>query len=114
MAKKNIQAKERPVKRKTVVFRKDALKSIEALKNNKNFNYQELRDLLDILASGQPLDPKYNDHKLAKQSPGVLKYCRNFHLKSNIVVIYWDKGDVIEVQDVGKHNKTRMTSSLQR
>ena len=114
MSQKNIQVKERPVKNKTIIFSKQAKKSIENLRSDKKFDYQELIDTLSILASGKPLDSSYNDHKLAKQSPGILKYCRNYHLKSNIVVIYWDKGDVIEVQDVGKHNKTRMTSSLQR
>lgn len=113
MAQKNVQVKERPIKNKTITFSKQAKKSIESLRSDKKFNYQELIDTLSILASGKPLDPSYNDHKLAKQSPGILKYCRNYHLKSNIVVIYYDNGDEIEVINVGKHNKTRMTSSLQ-
>ena len=113
MAQKNTQVKERPIRNKTIKFTKQAKKSIESLCSDKKFNYQELIDTLSILASGKPLDPSYNDHKLAKQSPGILKYCRNYHLKSNIVVIYCDDGTDIEVIDVGKHNKTRMTSSLE-
>ena len=75
-------------------------------------NEELLKTYLDMLSRGEPLPRKADDHKLAKHSPGELAKCREFHLETDIVVIYRNDGETIELINIGKHSRTRLTNSL--
>ena len=92
-------------------FVKD-LKKVEKYPEYKK-NAKKLEQYLNMIANGEALPRIADDHKLAKHSPGELAYCREFHLETDIVVIYRNDGDVVDVIHIGKHSHTRLTSSLE-
>lgn len=55
-----------------------------------------------LLMDDQPLPDSYDDHQLQHQRKGI----RDFHLKSDLVVVYFRIiGQTIQLIDVGPHNK---------
>lgn len=60
-------------------FKKD-LKIIQ----KRGYNLQLLKDVVDTIASGLPLDEKYRDHELV----GNYKGCRECHIASDWLLIY--------------------------
>ena len=85
------------------------LKKVSAYPEYKK-NSHLLDEYFELLMDGKPLPDKAKDHKMVKHSPGELRYCRDFHLSPDIVVIYRNDGDTIEIIHIGKHNKLRIES----
>ena len=60
-------------------------------------------DVVQLLASSQPLAPSYKDHALKGEYAGF----RDCHVKPDLVLIYRVFGDILELylSDVGSHSK---------
>ena len=117
MAKKKTNQRDEPVvnkSKKKLVLRSTYVNDLKKVSSYPDYkkNAGLLKEYFELLQNGQPLPPKANDHKLAKQSPGELRFCRDFHLSPDIVVIYRNDGEAIEIIHIGKHNNMRLTSSL--
>ena len=95
---------------KTIIFTTKYKKSMKDVKKYPEYNAKELEEILNVLADGKKLDPKYQDHAMAANS--ALKGIRGFHLRGNLVVLYRLANNMIELIDIGRHNKIRLTSSL--
>lgn len=87
-------------------------KELKQATKHQKFNQKAYNDCLDRICSGQPLDPKYKDHKLAKHSPGDLGNCREFHLAPDLCIIYKITDDEVIFYRIGSHSKIGMTESL--
>ena len=72
---------------------------------------KQFTDALDILARGEELPSNYADHKMSKSSRPEYMGCRDFHLKSNICVIYVLTNDEVYVKRVGSHQDLNLTES---
>ena len=60
-------------------------------------------DVVQLLASAQPLAPSYKDHALKGEYAGF----RDCHIKPDLVLIYRVFNDILELYlaDVGSHSK---------
>ena len=99
---------------RTVVFSPKFKKSMKDVRSYKNYKADELDAALKTLAKGEKLPERMFDHDMAKQSRSELQGARAFHLRPNLVVVYKLHDDVLEVLNIGLHNKTRLTSSYNR
>ena len=79
-------------------------KDLKKVRKQPKYNDQLLKSLIDKIANGESLDPKYNDHKLAKHSDRGLSDCRDFHLAPNIVVVYRLTDTTVELVRIGSHS----------
>lgn len=61
----------------------------------------DIKNIIDTLASGKSLLPKHQDHKLT----GCFKGYRECHIRPNLLLIYQiDQGDLILILiDIGSH-----------
>ena len=59
-----------------------------------------LRDVVDLLRAGTPLDQKYKDHPLDGDFIGS----REDHIRPDWLLIYWKGQDYIELQRTGRHS----------
>lgn len=61
----------------------------------------EVRSVIDILASGKSLSPKHRDHKLT----GYFEGYRECHVRPNLLLVYQiDHGSLILILvDIGSH-----------
>lgn len=59
-------------------------KAVKKLKKSGQFNNNDLRIVISLLASGKKLPIKYQDHKLT----GELRGYRECHIKPNLLLIY--------------------------
>lgn len=82
----------------TSMFKKD----LKAAKKS-GYDLQLLNDVVDILAMGLPLDPKYKDHKLSGNYQG----CRECHITPDWLLIYEiSEGELIlYLTRTGTHSK---------
>ena len=76
------------------------------------YNEEEFRKYITMIANGEKLPEKVRDHKLSKSSSAEYKDCREFHLAPDLLVVYKLFDDKIELISIGKHNTLRLTSSL--
>lgn len=62
-----------------------------------------LDDVIKLLMTGQPLDPKYNDHQLI----GNFRKFRECHIKPDWLLIYLIEKDVLILTliDTGSHSE---------
>jgi len=60
----------------------------------------KLRELILLLAEGQPLPPRYKDHPLS----GDWKHFRDCHLESDWLLIYKIEGDDVYLVRTGTHS----------
>lgn len=95
---------------KTIIFSTKYKKSMKDVRKYPEYNSKELEDILVQLAEGKKIDARYRDHAMASNS--ALKGIRGFHLRGNLVILYRITDDSIELIDIGRHNKVRLTSSL--
>ncbi|MEK7538450.1 MAG: type II toxin-antitoxin system YafQ family toxin [Patescibacteria group bacterium] len=72
------------------------------IKRHKDFNPTKLEEVVDALAQGKKLDPKYLDHELS----GGLKSLRECHIQNDILLMYQIIGDklVLVLVDIGSHS----------
>jgi len=96
---------------KTILYSKLYSKDLASLIKSGKVNTKELDRLIDMLARGDKLDPKYRDHQLSKCSPKPYQGCRDFHYKPNICVVYRLTSDSIELLRIGSHQKLQLTES---
>ena len=80
----------------TSAFKKDA-KSLTADEKTKAI------EVINRLADGQILEPKYCDHQLS----GKLKSYRDCHIKPDLVLIYKIEKDILQLSAfrIGSHSK---------
>lgn len=93
-----------------IVFSNGYKKDIKAYEHNKDL-LEEIGVLINKLAKDEPLEQKYDDHKLVG---GLYPKCRDSHVRPNVALIYYKpKGtNVLELIRIGPHNKLKLTSSL--
>jgi mRNA interferase YafQ len=60
----------------------------------------KLRELILLLAEGQPLPPRYKDHPLS----GDWKHYRDCHIESDWLLIYKIEGDDLYLVRTGTHS----------
>ena len=96
-----------------VIFTKNFQRSMKDVRSYKAYKAEELESALATIANGNKLPENMRDHAMAKHSPGYLSGARAFHLRPNLVVVYRMTDSEIEVLNIGLHNKTKLTSSLQ-
>ena len=70
----------------TSQFKKDL-----KLAKKQNKNLDKLFEVIEILANGDVLDPKYKDHNLT----GNYKGTRECHIESDWLLIYEIRGDIL-------------------
>ena len=82
----------------TSLFKKD----LKAAKKS-GYNLQLLKDVVDTLAMGLPLDEKYQDHKLIGNYQG----CRECHITPDWLLIYEIAEDevILYLTRTGTHSK---------
>ena len=95
-----------------VIFSRRYKDSMKDVRRYPEYKEEELKPLIKKLANGEALDPSYRDHPMASNSS--LKGINGFHLRGNLVVLYRLTDDTLELIDIGKHNKVRLTSSYNR
>ena len=71
-----------------------------------------LKEYITKLQNNEKLPEKVKDHKLADHSRSEYQGCRDFHLTPDIVVVYKIDKDNVELVAIDKHNKLKLTSSL--
>ena len=76
-------------------FRRDA-----KLAERRGKDLSKLRQLILLLAEGQPLPPRYKDHPLS----GDWKHFRDCHLESDWLLIYKIEGDDVYLVRTGTHS----------
>ena len=97
---------------KTISATKKFERDLKKVSKYPKFNRRNFEDAVNNLANGGKLDAKYGDHKLAKHSGGELQGCRDFHLVSNICVVYrLTDGEVILVR-IGSHQDIGLTEAV--
>ena len=79
----------------TTKFSKDLIK---ALKRGKNIN--KIKQVLEMLAAGKILDPKYKDHNLVGNYSGR----RECHIEPDWLLIYKIDKDQIIFERTGTHS----------
>ena len=89
-------------------------KSLKRVNKYKNFKMSDLAEIVDALQSRTPLDRKYNDHKVAKQSFPEIQGMRILHIKPNICLIYkvLEDENLIYLYDIGSHSDTGLTEDF--
>ena len=67
------------------------------------FRTEELDKVLNVLASGKSLDPKYQNHQLGGEYVG----CFECHIKSDLLLIYEidEKENKLTVVNIGSHSE---------
>jgi len=65
-------------------FTKRFKKSTRKIIRSGNIKREHLESLIDLLASGKNIDPKYRDHALVGDFLGY----RECHLKPNVLLVY--------------------------
>ena len=76
-------------------FRRDV-----KLAERRGKDLSKLRELILLLAQGQPLPPRYKDHPLS----GDWKYFRDCHIEADWLLIYKIDGDDVYVVRTGTHS----------
>jgi mRNA interferase YafQ len=77
-----------------VQFRRDV-----KLAQRRGKDLSKLRELILLLAEGQPLPPRYKDHPLS----GDWKHYRDCHIESDWLLIYKIEGDDLYLIRTGTH-----------
>jgi len=75
-------------------FEKDFKKAIKSAKSR-----EKISIVLRILAQGDPLPPRYRDHKLK----GVFQDRRECHIEPDLLLIYKVEDDRIVMERLGSH-----------
>ncbi len=85
-----------------IVFSKQSRKSLKKLERSGRFDRIETGTVLNVLASGKSLEPKYRNHRLQ----GKYRDCFECHIKSDLLLIYYaDEGlKELTVVDIGSHS----------
>jgi mRNA interferase YafQ len=76
--------------------------SIKRLSRHKDFDRELLEEVVQTLARGEALLPKFRDHKLK----GTYSGCRECHITSDILLVYQRQDNVLVLVlvDIGSHS----------
>ena len=66
-----------------------------------NKDLKKLKTIIEKLASGEKLEPKYRDHQLI----GEFKDYRDCHIEPDWLIIYKKTSDTIIVERTGSHSE---------
>ena len=84
-----------------------------AKKHKNEYDKKELDDCLEIIASGNDLDPKYKNHRLRRPwKKGDKNPYSEFHITNRLCVVYLVLQDVIEVYALGTHKELKLGESF--
>lgn len=77
-------------------------KAYKRVSRHKDFEQDVLDKVIDTLARGEKLEPKYRDHQLT----GEFKDYRECHVKNNILLMYQKHEDVLVLLlvELGTHD----------
>ena len=81
-------------------FKSDSRRAIRSGKFSKN-DEKELFDIVECLAKGKKIDPKYRDHSLK----GNWKGHRECHVKPDLLLLYKTEGNVLKLIRLTSHSK---------
>jgi mRNA interferase YafQ len=84
-------------------FKTDSRKLIRSGHFNKN-DQKDLFDIIQQLALGKPLKPKYKDHALT----GNWRYHRECHIKPDLLLIYKIEGNTLKLIRIGSHSQLNL------
>jgi len=85
-----------------IVRSKKYRRSIKKLKASGSFSEYEFDKVIDILATGETLPKKHQDHALSGSMSGY----RECHVKSDLLLVYYkeDKVLILVLVDIGSHS----------
>jgi len=96
---------------KNLVFSNRYVQQYKDVCKYPDFDEELLKKYTTMLCNGEKLPAKTQNHKLSKNSRREFQGCWDFHLASDIAVIYkFDKNEVTLVS-IGNHGKLKLTSS---
>ena len=77
-------------------------RSLKKLRRSGDFDEPLLDKVIDMLALGKPLEPKYRDHQLT----GDLKEYRECHVKGDLLLVYQIEEEriLLVLADIGSHS----------
>ena len=82
------------------IVRVKAYKKDEKRCKSRNYDLNKLIEVVALLADGQSLPEKYNDHKML----GDYKDCRNCHIEPDWILLYRLEADVLHLVRTGSHS----------
>jgi mRNA interferase YafQ len=76
--------------------------SYKRISRHKHFDLKLVNKIINQLANGEVLDPKYKDHQLT----GPSKEFRECHIKNDLLLVYKKQDDVLVLSlvDIGTHS----------
>ena len=86
-----------------VVYSKEYRKAIKKYSRLGRFDILSVEDVVLRITKGEKLPEKYRDHPLS----GELQYCRECHIKPDLLLIYRIYEDQLELLlvDLGSHSE---------
>ena len=85
-----------------VVFSKIGRKSLRKLNNSGRFDKEATGKIINFIAKGEPLEPKYQNHFLHGEYAG----CFECHIKNDLLLIYEldEVQEVLTIVNIGSHS----------
>lgn len=76
--------------------------SFKRISRQKDFNRKALEKVIDALARGEKLAPRYHDHQLS----GTLKEFRECHVQNDLLLVYQKHDNllILSLVDIGTHS----------
>ncbi len=76
--------------------------SYKRISRHKYFDLELVEKVIDQLANGKVLSPKYKDHQLT----GSLKEYRECHIKNDLLLMYQKQDEmlILSLVDIGTHS----------
>lgn len=81
------------------ILRTNQFKRDVKLMQKRDKDHGSIRAVIETLAQGQPLSPKYRDHQLK----GVFKDCRECHIEPDWLLIYRIECNILQLVRTGTH-----------
>ncbi len=82
-----------------VVYRKKFKKNLD-LMIRRGKNPEKIKEVILVLASGNPLDSRYQDHALS----GIFSGFRDCHIDPDWLMIYRIEADTLYLERTGSHS----------
>ena len=98
---------------KKIVFSNKAVKELEKVKQNPKFNPEQFKTVIEKIVNGEPLDPKYRDHKLAKNTDKKYSGLRDVHVSNDVVMLYRIDDDTLYISNIGTHSYLGLNEEIE-
>ena len=82
------------------ILRTNQFKRDVKLMQKRDKDHGSIRAIIETLAQGRPLSPKYRDHQLK----GVFKDCRECHIEPDWLLIYRIECNILQLVRTGTHS----------